>query len=71
MNLGPNVFKFIFIIICLLLISSLFMMYGLSMSQSPNAQQLQLRLYETCETTWKMGFGAIISLLSVWYRKKV
>ncbi len=36
---------------------------GLIVRWAPE-QELAKRLFNTCETTWKMGFGAIIGLLA-------
>jgi hypothetical protein len=45
-------------VICLListLVASLF----------PNPSTLQISLFETCSSSWKIGFGAIVALIGV------
>jgi len=55
------VFKWVFITVASLTFISLITSVVLSFSPSPS--QLQVSLFETCTTTWKMGFGAIVGLI--------
>jgi putative Mn2+ efflux pump MntP len=56
-----NTFKWIFNTVLTLTIVSLAVSCGLSFFTNPSS--LQTSLFETCTTTWKMGFGAIVGLI--------
>lgn len=56
-----SVFKWVFCTVVSLTALSLFTSILLSFCSSPS--QLQVSLFETCTTTWKMGFGAIVGLI--------
>ncbi len=55
------IFKWVFITVVSLTFLSLLTSIALSFATSPS--QLQVSLFETCTTTWKMGFGAIVGLI--------
>ncbi len=55
------VFKWVFCTVVSLTALSLFISILLSFYSYPS--QLQISLFETCTTTWKMGFGAIVGLI--------
>jgi len=55
------IFKWVFITVVSLTSVSLITSLVLSFTASPS--QLQVSLFETCTTTWKMGFGAIVGLI--------
>ena len=63
-----NNLKVLLIITSSLILGSFFVLFALSLINSPNS--LQLRLYETCETTWKNGFAMLVGLLLGQYRSK-
>ncbi len=49
----------VFSLTCISLVAALLLTFFLN-----NPSQTQISLIETCSTTWKMGFGAILGLLS-------
>lgn len=54
-------FKWIFKVVLTLTVMSLVISLVLSLFANPSS--LQTSLFETCTTTWKMGFGAIVGLI--------
>jgi hypothetical protein len=56
-----SLFKWVFVTVVSLTAISLIASFVLSFCASPS--QLQVSLFETCTTTWKMGFGAIVGLI--------
>lgn len=54
-------FKLTFLSGLILTVLSLFVAIYLSTFADPTSQQASL--FETCSTTWKMGFGVLIGLL--------
>jgi hypothetical protein len=60
-TISPNTFKWIFNTVLALTVVSL--ATSIALSFVPNPSQLQASLFETCTTTWKMGFGAIVGLI--------
>lgn len=59
--ISPLTFRWIFKAVLTLTLVSLAM--SIVLSFVPNPSQLQVSLFETCTTTWKMGFGAIVGLI--------
>lgn len=55
-------FKLIFLTALILTLISLGLSVSLSMEIHPTI--LQIKLFEICSTTWKMGFGVLVGLLS-------
>ena len=55
-------FKLIFVTVLGLTVASLIILCVMSIACS-NMTQPQISLFETCSTTWKMGFGAIVGLI--------
>ena len=60
-TISGTTFKWIFQTVLALTILSLVISLGLSLFANPSS--LQMSLFETCTTTWKMGFGAIVGLI--------
>lgn len=54
-------FKWVFLAVVVLTILSLLVSIILAMFGTGSS--LQTSLFETCTTTWKMGFGAIVGLI--------
>ena len=61
MKISPKVFGLIFKTNVILVILSLIVSVAVSYVASPNA--LQMRLFDMCETTWKIGLGVLFGLL--------
>lgn len=59
--ISPATFRWVFKAVLALTVVSLAI--SLVLSLFPNPSQLQASLFETCTTTWKMGFGAIVGLI--------
>lgn len=56
-----SLFIWVFMAVLVLTIGSLITSIVLSCFEKPSS--LQASLFETCTTTWKMGFGAIVGLI--------
>jgi hypothetical protein len=56
-----SLFKWVFFTVVSLTTLSLVTSILLSFNSTPSP--LQISLFETCTTTWKMGFGAIVGLI--------
>lgn len=57
-----ELFKVVFIVVIILTGVSLIMSAFVA-AYYPNPSTLQISLFETCSTTWKMGFGTILGLI--------
>ena len=57
-------FKLVFCSVLGLTVLSLRVSVYLAIAYSPTPSEEIKRLIETCSTTWKMGFGAIVGLIS-------
>jgi hypothetical protein len=60
-TISPTTFRWIFKAVLSLTVVSLAISLVLSFFTHPSP--LQASLFETCTTTWKMGFGAIVGLI--------
>lgn len=62
-NNSSELFKMVFWIVLSLTIISILIPTLIAFCY-PTPSQLQISLSDTCTTTWKMGFGAILGLIS-------
>lgn len=60
LNLTPA-FKLVFLTVTVLTVFSLAV--SIYVASKDNPSDLAKALFDTCSTTWKMGFGAIIGLV--------
>ena len=59
-SISPK-FKLIFIADVILAVLSLIIAFAISFYHEPT--DLQKSLFDTCSTTWKIGFGVLIGLI--------
>lgn len=57
-----ELFKIVFIVVIILTGISL-VISTIVATFCPNPSTLQISLFETCSTTWKMGFGTIMGMI--------
>jgi hypothetical protein len=62
LTVAPH-FKLVFLAVLCLTVISLITSIALTIAYDPHPSDEIKRLIDTCSTTWKMGFGAIVGLL--------